>query len=290
MARHTTLYVSDMDGTLLGSDSLVSATSAAMLTDLARRGVLFTVATARTPATVVPLLTDTATLAEPIVMTGAALWNRADDRMEDVRTIPSDHVARVLNLFSEASLHPFVYTMNSDGRRLDVYHGAIRLSKAEESFYLQRSKLKLKTFHLGHQLPADSFRRVILFYALGPATTVNPIARELRASIDLAVSCYPDIFNPQLSHLEILVQGVSKAEAIRRVAERHGADRIVVFGDNLNDLPMFGIADIAVAVENAQPEVKAAADLIIGPNYTDAVPAAIDQLESRDSLIVKTGL
>ena len=50
-----------------------------------------------------------------------------------------------------------------------------------------------------------------------------------------------------------------------------GADRLVVFGDNLNDLPMFAVADVAVAVENAFTEVKEHADVVIGPNYTDSV-------------------
>ncbi len=39
--------------------------------------------------------------------------------------------------------------------------------------------------------------------------------------------------------LEVLAPRVSKASAIRRVAKAEGAERIVVFGDNLNDLPMF---------------------------------------------------
>jgi len=65
--------------------------------------------------------------------------------------------------------------------------------------------------------------------------------------------------------------GVSKAAAIREVARRHGARRIVVFGDNLNDLSMFAVADTAVAVGNALPQVKAAADITIGSNDADAV-------------------
>ena len=38
------------------------------------------------------------------------------------------------------------------------------------------------------------------------------------------------------------------------------------FGDNLNDLPMFAVADEAYAVENAKDEVKAAATGVIGSN------------------------
>ena len=64
---------------------------------------------------------------------------------------------------------------------------------------------------------------------------------------------------------------ISKASAVTALKSELGADRLVVFGDSLNDLPMFDVADVAVAVGNALPEVKEAADIVIDPNYTDAV-------------------
>lgn len=48
MARHDTLYVSDMDGTLLGADSRVSELSREIISGLSRQGHNITVATART--------------------------------------------------------------------------------------------------------------------------------------------------------------------------------------------------------------------------------------------------
>ena len=45
----------------------------------------------------------------------------------------------------------------------------------------------------------------------------------------------------------------------------------MVFGDNLNDIPMLRCADVAVAVENAYPEVKQIAHVVIGPNSSDSV-------------------
>ncbi len=91
--RKRTLYISDLDGTLLGADSRVSQRSTAILNELVRRGVMFTCATARTPATVQPLLsgirqsvfTDAEGMQRPlpaIVMTGAGMWNRAESRFE----------------------------------------------------------------------------------------------------------------------------------------------------------------------------------------------------------------
>jgi hypothetical protein len=53
--------------------------------------------------------------------------------------------------------------------------------------------------------------------------------------------------------------------------ERYGFDRLVAFGDSVNDLSMFRVADEAYAVANAIGEVKAAATAVIGSNEEDAV-------------------
>ncbi len=271
MMKKKTLYVSDLDGTLLSTDSRVSGTSAEIISDLSARGALITVATARTPATVVPLLRGVRTNPPAIVMTGCALWNREADRFFDTHFLPDFDVERALKICGRHGVHPFVYTMAPDGNSLDVYHAAGRLNKAEESFYLERSHLALKRFHLGTPAPERARTHSMLFYAMGTSDNIVAAYDEIRSDTDCSVCCYPDIFNPAVHNLEIFPPGVTKAAAIKRLASSIGAERVVVFGDSLNDLPMLEIADLGVAVENALPEVKEAADIVIGPNYTDAV-------------------
>ena len=271
-----TLYVSDMDGTLLSSDSRVSAESARIISELSAEGALITVATARTPATVVPLLADTRIAAEAIVMTGAARWDFRRGCFAHTHRIAAESTRRIIEICASRGAHPFVYIEAPDGRTMDVYHAAAAMNRAEESFYLERRHLKLKRFHLCKPVPADAPERTLLMFAMGPRENIEEIAELIRMSSDCNVSCYPDIFNENIGNLEIQAPGISKASAIRSLAAELGVERTVVFGDNLNDLPMFAIADEAVAVANAEPEVKAAATTIIGPNYTDAVARFID--------------
>lgn len=266
-----TLYVSDMDGTLLSSDSRVSAESARIISELSAEGALITVATARTPATVVPLLADTRIATEAIVMTGAARWDFRRGCFAHTHRIAAESTRRILEICASRGAHPFVYIEAPDGRTMDVYHAAAAMNRAEESFYLERRHLKLKRFHLCKPVAADALERTLLMFAMGPRENIEEIAELIRMSSDCNVSCYPDIFNESIGNLEIQAPGISKASAIRSLAAELGVERTVVFGDNLNDLPMFAIADVAVAVANAEPEVKTAATTIIGPNYTDAV-------------------
>lgn len=61
------MYVSDLDGTLLNLQSRVSSFTASALNRLIADGMLFSIATARTPATVVALM-DAVEMRLPVVL------------------------------------------------------------------------------------------------------------------------------------------------------------------------------------------------------------------------------
>ena len=63
----------------------------------------------------------------------------------------------------------------------------------------------------------------------------------------------------------------TKAEAIGQLKKLWDCDRVVSFGDAINDIPMFEISDECYAVENAVDELKAIATGIIGSNENDGV-------------------
>lgn len=273
-----TLYISDMDGTLLDNDGRVAPETSRLLNDLAERGIAFSVATARTPATVECILEGTATADHLVVMTGATIWNRQRGRFEGLRLLPEKDVRVIFDTFRRSSLSPFCYALGND-THLDVYHSAPELNSAEQKFVELRRNLRLKTFHLGHACPEDLVNRLVLFFAMGQRDAIVEVAEELHKHTDCFVSYYKDTYSPDTWLLEIFGPGVSKAEGIVRLKEQLGADEVVVFGDNLNDISMFKVADVAVAVGNALPEVKAAADIVIGPNTDNSVARFIADRE-----------
>ncbi|GHT60986.1 haloacid dehalogenase [Spirochaetia bacterium] len=79
--------------------------------------------------------------------------------------------------------------------------------------------------------------------------------------------------------LEIMNPHVSKGEGLRIVLEHRGLrpSQLIAFGDEENDLPMFGAVDFAIATANAKESVRNAADLIIGPNTEDGVAAFLEK-------------
>lgn len=63
----------------------------------------------------------------------------------------------------------------------------------------------------------------------------------------------------------------SKANAVLKLKNMLDCDKIVVFGDGINDIEMFRVADECYAVENAVDELKDIATGIIGCNDDDSV-------------------
>lgn len=266
------LFVTDMDGTLLNRDGKISRRSAEIISDLSRRGVLITVATARTPATVEPLMEHTLTLPPAIVMTGAAMWDRQTSTYIHQQFIEPESASIIIDICCRYGLHPLSYTIHPSGIIHAYYHGLP--TRREQKFIEERSHLALKKMHVITRPVVDRppvYDNTVLIFALGALDKVYPLADHLRQTAICSVSAYPDIFNHRLGYIEIFAPGVDKASAVLRLKEHLGADSVTVFGDNLNDLPMMAVADRSVAVGNALPEVRKAADIVIGNNETDSV-------------------
>ena len=267
----TTLYVSDLDGTLLGNDSQLSAGTVVTLNRvIGELGGLFTIATARTPATVVPLMQGVKAILPFIVIGGSAMWNPVTGTYEHTRGIDDFTVNAVADVFDSHGIHPFIYRRHGSDLLYTHHYGA--LSPQEERFVAERCHLPLKRFFLDDADYRHSEDEALLIFSMNKYAVLKAIADDIRHNVPTcSVMVYHDNFDPSEGYLEIFTAGTSKAGAINELAKQIGATRVVVFGDNRNDLAMMQAADFSVAVGNAFDEVKAAASQVIGPNTDDSV-------------------
>lgn len=267
-----TLFVSDLDGTLLGPDRKVSAESARLINEAVSDGAMFSVATARTPATVGPLLDGVKSPLPFIVMTGAAIWSREDNRYVYAAFHREETARRLVELYRKHRLSAFVYILGDDNL-IHIYHLG-GMSGLERGFMEERLNTPYKKFHiLGRdkdELP-ERLDKVLLFYSMRPTDEVQPVYEEIKDSDDLRAVFYHDMYGDEIALMEVFGPEASKANAVRKLAEMVGADRIVAYGDNVNDIPILEVADDAVVVENAVDAARHAAGRVIGPNSEDSV-------------------
>lgn len=282
MTAMKTLYVSDMDGTLLGPDARVSPESVRMLNVAIAGGALFSVATARTPATVSGLLKDVDLRIPLVVMTGAALWDSRTGAYINPKFHKEETARRLVDLYREKGLPTFMYLLGEDNL-IHIYHIG-EMSPLERKFVEERLDSPFKTFHIPEsgdsELP-ERLDRVMLFYAMRPTEEVRRVHDAIKGSDDLRAVFYHDMYGQEIALMEVFGPGASKALAVKALAEMTGAGRITAYGDNINDLPMLAVADEAVAVANAVPDVMDAAGRVIGPNSGDSVAKDILSKNSR---------
>lgn len=79
--------------------------------------------------------------------------------------------------------------------------------------------------------------------------------------------------------LEVLPPGASKGEGLRSVLDDLGIapEHVMAIGDAENDVEMLRLAGLGVAVGNAMPPAKAAADVVVASNDADGVAEAVER-------------
>jgi hydroxymethylpyrimidine pyrophosphatase-like HAD family hydrolase len=274
-----TLYVSDLDGTLLGPDARVSAFTRRTVNGLVADGELFALATARSRHSVRKVTGGLRVTAPAVVYGGAFVVDLATGRNLVERTLRPATVDDVLASFDALGLAPLVYSATPGGPTLDVSPGlddTVSWVGGHDSdgirWYLadRGADPRFRPVGQAGDLPRLGAFSIV---ALGRRDDLEPAARILRSRLDgdVSVSLQEETYLPGLFWLDISAAGSTKGVGVQTLADLTGADRIVCFGDNLNDLDMFEAADECYAVANAHPEVLAAATGIIGSNSDDGV-------------------
>lgn len=79
--------------------------------------------------------------------------------------------------------------------------------------------------------------------------------------------------------LEFMPKGITKAYGIELLARDLGItiDEVMAIGDEENDLPMIRYAGLGVAMANAVPLIKEAADVVTDSNEADGVATVIEK-------------
>ena len=273
-----TLYLSDLDGTLLRSDQTLSARTCATVDRLVRAGVHFSYATARSIDTAARVTRGIGVDIPVIVHNGAFIVDSVTRRPLWSAKFTPEEEETVYTAFLENGLFPLTYAV-IDGKNRFSYIRE-KCGKAQWEFVLTRmgyedDRRAREIFSSSEALDGD----VYYFACIGDSERqLSPVYERLK-------DCFRCIFSRDIytdaPWLEILPQGVSKASAAEKLKELLGCKRIVCFGDAVNDLPMFEAADEKYAVANAAPELKKLATAVIGANDDDAVAAWLENRFAR---------
>ncbi len=273
--KSRTLYITDLDGTLLNSKSTVPESSIEIINSLLQKGMLFTVATARTPATVVPLLQDLHLDIPAVLMNGAVLYDVRHQRYIKANGFTDNSATQYISLLEKRGLVPFVYRI--DNHMLQVFHKPLA-NDGQRTFKQERENTPYKDFiAVNDYLSILTNNPPLFLLIIDKFERLQTAAAEIERIGNCSLYCYQDVLNPQYGNLEIYPKGVSKAATAQLLVDKLEPWEVVAFGDNLNDLPLFAHADRCYATANALDELKKQATGIINSNDDSGVARFLEQ-------------
>ncbi|MDR1693421.1 MAG: Cof-type HAD-IIB family hydrolase [Oscillospiraceae bacterium] len=268
-----TLYISDLDGTLLNNNAELSDTTVEIVNRLIADGLHFSVATARTAASADHILAGLALNLPVVLMNGVLIRDPAEKRYLQVNTLPPETVRTVAATLKAMGAAALMYEIR-DGEQKTYYESLDR--QALRNFVEARKAKYHKTF-TQTDFSSHSGDSVIYFTLLDRYDVLEPVYDAVKTLPGINALFYKDSYSADLWLMEIHSASASKKNGVRLLRETYGFDRVIGFGDNTNDLPMFEACDIKVAVANARPEVLAAVGRQCGANGADGVARWIEE-------------
>lgn len=263
-----TLYITDLDGTLLHSDAALSEYEIAKIKEFHENGILFSVATARSMITGGMVLKGIPLSAPAVLMNGVFVYDFESKQVIKYCKIDSTPYKKVLDIFGRHALRPNVFSF--DGEKLSIQCTGIDTDAMQWFFDTRKVMLDGRFYKVNSLSKLPKNQNPVYFNFFAPKELLLPVTKELQNVSGIGFAFYPDMYtNGWL--LEIFADTASKSNALLFLKEYTKADETVAFGDNLNDIPMLKVADRSVAVGNAVEEVKKNADILIGENNDDSV-------------------
>jgi hydroxymethylpyrimidine pyrophosphatase-like HAD family hydrolase len=260
----TTLYVSDLDGTLLRNDATLSEFSRDTLNRLMDGGLAFTVASARSVYSIRTVLAGLRLRLPVIEFNGAFVTDLATLEHRTISAMPPELPEALYAAIVERGCVALVQTF--DGHRDRLYYNTLA-NEGMEGYIRNRTQARDPRLSHVSDVRQAFGDRVVCFTLIERRETLTPIVEWLERTYGgtFRVHFFEDTYTPGWWWATVHDRRASKDQAVERVAELCG------IGDNDNDVAMFRAAGRAVAVANATKRLKACATETIGSNEEDSV-------------------
>ena len=265
----------DLDGTLLNGRSKLTSRSLRAIEQCVERGLYVGICTGRSVMTC-RTLADSMPLNAPHIIQGGALIVEPDTWAPVFyANLPPDAARPVVETMRKLALPTVLYEPMPDGYRF--YFDRSAPIPEPMQLYLDFNELRQRELADVREMLVGP---VALVATVGKREVLRTLDDELRRmSVRGSIINEHNRTHPDYGELYVLPEGANKGTALRRACDHLGitTDDAMAFADNLNDLDLIEAAGIGVAVGNAVDEVKAAADLVIGPNDEHGVAQAIER-------------
>jgi hypothetical protein len=260
------LIATDMDGTFLDKNSQFDAERLKNLLEMAaEKGIYFVVASGRAVQSLKSLFAEFKDQVIFLGENGSEVEYRGKTLYEEL--MPKKLYLEILEKIKKS------HFKNADTVHLSGKNAAYMLSSIDDEYraFLEHYYPTIVEVENFESIEDEIFKLGANF----AADQVFEASQWLTQEIEGVVS-----MTSGYECLDVMLDHVNKGTGLSHLCEVLGisASEVIAFGDNYNDEHMLHFAGTAVAPENAVPEIKELANLIIADHDTGSVMAYMEEI------------
>ena len=257
------LVVTDMDGTLLNSQSKVSAQFLGLYNQLKKLNIQFIAASGRQYFSIIDRFDESIQNDITIVAENGAFAKHGDQELF-TSSLPTEYIAKSIDILRKIDN---VYIVLCGKKCAYIETKDEEFISMFQNYY---SEYKI-TDDLT-KVTDDTFFKIAAFHFECSETHIYPAVKHLENDVQVIVSGEQWL---DISHAD-----ANKGYALNIFQNKLGItkEETMVFGDYNNDLKMIELADFSYAMENAHKNVKNAAKFQTKTNDEQGVEFILEQL------------
>jgi len=257
------LVIADVDGTLVTTDKRLTPGAVAAVRRLDAAGVAFTLVSSRPPRGMEALVSELG-LSRPFAAFNGGNLIAPDLTLLAAHRLTEDVTRRTLERLDRNGIGAWVFSAG-DWRLRDLHGPNVERERRAVGFD--------PTVVVGFEADLEAVDKVV-----GVSNDHVLLARvEAEARVELGGAANVQLSQPY--YLDITHPEANKGAAVRSLCGLIGVDpaRTAVIGDMFNDVAMFGVAGLSIAMGQAPAAVRRAADVTTASNDEDGFARAIDR-------------
>ena len=256
------LVVSDVDGTLLTKDKILTDDARNAVRALHAAGIGFTIVSSR-PTIGMGFLIEPLAITLPVgAFNGSSIVNAKLQPIEQHLIAPAV-TQRSLDVLNEFGVDIWLfsnerwYTRNPDGE------------------YVPHEKRAIKA---DPTIIADFTPHLLEACKIVGASSDAALLARCEAAMQQAVGAEATAVRSQTYYLDVTPAGYDKGTFVENIAKRLGiaTDAVATIGDMQNDLPMFARSGMSFAMGNAADDIKQRATHVTDTNERDGFARAME--------------
>jgi Cof subfamily protein (haloacid dehalogenase superfamily) len=266
----------DLDGTLLLPNAVLSERARSILAKCMNRGIAVIICTGRSFGGAEPYRDALGAAGPMVYFNGAQVLDMPGGTVLELSLLDRAIAEYCVDLARSRGVYFHVFFPGTPDRPEELL--AAESSGKETKIYRERTGLEPSFTDL-KALFAERGSGCLKAMFIADDKILDTVKAQLGERFGDALY----MVRSYVSFLEILAPGVSKGRGLLRALEFRGIgpEETIAFGDEENDLPLFGAAGFSVAPANAAEAVRGAADIVVGPNSEDGVAVFLEELFER---------